>query len=113
MKKLVYLAALLGVAAGSFAFLPKEGAPVGYMMVIVKTSGSNGGTVAVVSPDGKVSGGAVPIDRKSDVSARSQIHAAALLKLNELRQNNWHVVEAQTTMNSDFSDENAYLLEQQ
>jgi hypothetical protein len=111
MKKFVYVATLVAAAAGLFAFLPKEGETTGYMMVISRASADDG-TVAVVSPDGKVGGGAVTIDRKSNVSPRSQVHAAALLKLNELRQSNWHVVEAPATMTYHGMGETAYLLEQ-
>ena len=111
MKKLVYGAALLVVAAGSFAFLPKEGEPTGYMMLVTD---AHDRTLFTISSDGLVQGGKVEIDRKLNLSPRMQIRRAELINLNHLRKQGWMVKQQQTTVvtaNWDLYAESTTLLE--
>ncbi len=93
MKKLVYGAALLMVAAGSFAFLPKEADAPKYMMLVANPTNR---TLFTISPEGLVQGGKVNLEAKSGILERLQVRQAELATLNDLRKLGWVIIQQQT-----------------
>ncbi|MBC7447079.1 MAG: hypothetical protein H7330_03380 [Hymenobacteraceae bacterium] len=97
MKKLVYGAALLVAAAGSFAFLPKAEEPTGCMLVIgtVYFGFSNKAAIVTVAPDGTTVEEAVSINGRnsSEDLARglTMLRIAEQHKLQELTRVGWTV----------------------
>ena len=93
MKKLVYLIALLGVAAGLFAFLPNEADVPKCMMLVANPTNR---TLFTISPEGLIQGGKVSLDGKSGIPDRLQVRKAELATLNDLRKLGWVVIQQQT-----------------
>ena len=117
MKKVFLSAALTLAVAGSWAFYPKEAEPPGYMMVIGKCEMGFGGDVVVttISSDGQRTEAAVSLTKPK--YRITDLHQAELVKLNQLRQNGWRVINTTSLPTSTTSGgsiaafETTYLLE--
>lgn len=93
MKKLVYLAALLGVAAGLFAFLPKEGEATGYMMIVGQYDGTKTVYLSTITVDGQKTVEEIKTTG-SKINKLADLHQAELTKINKLSREHWQVISA-------------------
>ncbi|MFD1470018.1 hypothetical protein ACFQ48_17450 [Hymenobacter caeli] len=105
MKKLFLSATLLLVAAGTWAFYPKAAEPGGYMMVIGRES--HGYSIITISPSGETS---IQPVTKTKQDAEFALRKAEILKVNDLKQNGWKVINTTTHSVPGYFEE-VYLLE--
>jgi hypothetical protein len=89
-KSILYLFALLAIYS-SLAFHPKPTSEEGYMLLTLHTGGRP--KLVSISPTGEQQ--EHPLIKKTKGSY--DYHAQLMLKLNELRQQGWTVVQMQTT----------------
>lgn len=104
MKKLMYGAALLVVAAGSVAFLPKQGEPTGYMLVSGHYYIGSAGNLIVVSATEQIT---------TEISTKGRVamHQAEMDKLGQLRANGWVVTQMTQSTPAVGGGITSYLLE--
>ncbi|MCB2407191.1 hypothetical protein [Hymenobacter lucidus] len=95
MKKILAVPALLAMALGTWAFYPKTAAAPEYMELTVHAS-SGKPTLVMIAPNGEVT------EEKMTTKAKGDYKYQALLvvKLNELHQQGWSVVQMQHTETS-------------
>ncbi|RTQ49233.1 hypothetical protein EJV47_13890 [Hymenobacter gummosus] len=112
MKKLILFAALLLVAAGSWAFYPKTAEPAGYMMLRSQLIG-NGFSfkvlLSVYPADGPVQNQEIPVKLGTTDKALASVEmlrTTELRKLNEYRQAGWHLAQVMQS-----GTETIYILE--
>lgn len=119
MKKLLLLAGLGLITAGSWAFYPNSAAPSGYLMVV--GSGRPGANsyvpeITTIQPNGqeqvqRLTNIKIGTERNSTAAAVA-LHKAELLRINELNAQGWQVVSiAQSTVGVGATTETVYLLE--
>ncbi|WBA40460.1 hypothetical protein [Hymenobacter canadensis] len=89
-KSILYLFAVLAIVS-SLAFHPKPTTEAGYMLLTLHTGGRP--ALVSISPTGEQQ--QYPLLKKAKGSY--DYHAQLMLKLNELRQQGWTVVQMQTT----------------
>jgi hypothetical protein len=119
MKKALILLATGLLAAGTWAFYPKQTAPTGYLMVI--GSGRPGTTsavpeITVIQPDGQRQVQQLPAIKigteRNTTAAAVELHRTELLKINALVAQGWRVAHVtQSTVGVGATTETVYLLE--
>ena len=114
MKKIFLFTALAFVVAGSWAFYPKGAESSGYMMVT--SSNFPNYSITIISPTGEIVNQVVKLNTfgspKQKVTANRELHKAEIIKINELRQAGWKVINSSTQPNGfTGSGDYVYILE--
>jgi hypothetical protein len=104
MKKAILVAAVLLLAASSWAITPASPQATAYMQMIFVGAGGHG-YITLISPEGRVT--------KTELTEidMALVRGKVMLKLNGLSQKGWKVIQFQTSNDTPGFITETYLLE--